>query len=206
MIYLPDPNVDVVFVSPVELPADVLFLRSAPSSSSSSSSSSTGEARRSTSPFRRRRSEEKKSLENEKPSSKSSASAIGPSDASTLAESNTSAGAMDDIERRLRIVVPEAAGVYGRHMPLSLQLLLSPRALQTLRGYVVARRAVLYGGVVCAYDVALSAMLSVPLVGPLPSLTTSKVITKSGSKRIFAAADVNAFQSIYDLFDPLLQI
>ncbi|KAH7825899.1 uncharacterized protein MONOS_3074 [Monocercomonoides exilis] len=104
---------------------------------------------------------------------------------------------MDDIERRLRIVVPEAAGVYGRHM------LLSPRALQTLQGYVVARRAVLYGGVVCAYDVALSAMLSVPLVAPLPSLAAS-VGTKSGSKRIFAAADVNAFPSIYDLFDPSL--
>ncbi|KAH7818867.1 uncharacterized protein MONOS_13813 [Monocercomonoides exilis] len=41
---------------------------------------------------------------------------------------------MDDIERWLRIVVPEAAGVYGRHMPLSLQLLLSPRVLQTLQG------------------------------------------------------------------------
>ncbi|KAH7820398.1 uncharacterized protein MONOS_15102 [Monocercomonoides exilis] len=110
---------------------------------------------------------------------------------------------MDHIERRLRIMMPDATGVYGRHMPLSLQLLLSPRALQTLRGYVVARRAVLYGGVVCAYDVALSAMLSVPLVAPLPSLAAS-VGTKSGSKRIFAAADVNAFPSIYDLFDPSL--
>ncbi|KAH7823562.1 putative IQ domain-containing protein H [Monocercomonoides exilis] len=110
---------------------------------------------------------------------------------------------MDDIERRLRIVVPEAAGVYGRYMPLSLQLLMSPRALQTLRGYVVARRAVLYGGVARAYDVALSSMLSVPLVAPLPSLAAS-VGTKSGSKRIFAAADVNAFPSIYDLFDPSL--
>eukprot|EP00770_Monocercomonoides_exilis_P011996 MONOS_11938.1-p1 / transcript=MONOS_11938.1 / gene=MONOS_11938 / organism=Monocercomonoides_exilis_PA203 / gene_product=flagellar associated protein / transcript_product=flagellar associated protein / location=Mono_scaffold00628:4-3414(-) / protein_length=1023 / sequence_SO=supercontig / SO=protein_coding / is_pseudo=false len=214
LVDLSDPNVDVVFVSPVELPADVVgylkkllvagaaqqsSLRSAPSSSSSSS---TGAARRSTSPFRRRRSEEKKSSENEQPSS-SSAPAIDPSDASAVAASYTSAGAMDDIERRLRIVVPEAAGVYGRHMPLSLQLLLSPRALQTLRGYVVARRAVLYGGVACAYDVALSAMLSVPLVAPLPSLAAS-VGTKSGSKRIFAAADVNAFPSIYDLFDPSL--
>ncbi|KAH7827768.1 uncharacterized protein MONOS_17273 [Monocercomonoides exilis] len=47
---------------------------------------------------------------------------------------------MEDVERRLRILVPEAAGVYGWNMPLSLQLLLSPRALW---GYVVARRAVL---------------------------------------------------------------
>ncbi|KAH7825875.1 uncharacterized protein MONOS_3097 [Monocercomonoides exilis] len=84
-------------------------------------------------------------------------------------------------------------------------LLLSPRALQTLRGYVVARRAVLYRGVVCAYDVELSAMLSVPLVGPLPPLAAS-VGTKSVSKRIFAAADVSVFPSIFDLFDPSMQI
>ncbi|KAH7824039.1 uncharacterized protein MONOS_1668 [Monocercomonoides exilis] len=61
------------------------------------------------------------------------------------------------------------------------------------------------GGVVCAYDVALSVMLSVPLVVQLP-LLAAYVGTKSGSKRIFAAADENAFPSIYDLFDPLLQI
>ncbi|KAH7823487.1 uncharacterized protein MONOS_9868 [Monocercomonoides exilis] len=79
---------------------------------------------------------------------------------------------MDDIERRLRIVVPEAAGANGRNMQLSL--------LQTLRGYVVARRAVLY------------------LAAPAG--------TKSGSKQIFAVADVNAFPSIYDLFDPSLQM
>ncbi|KAH7819304.1 uncharacterized protein MONOS_14574 [Monocercomonoides exilis] len=140
----------------------------------------------STSPFRRRRSEEKKAEGDDQPSS---TPAIDPSDASAVAASYTSVGAMDDIERRLRIVVPEATGVYGRHMPLSLQLLLSLRVLQTLRGYVVA----------------LSVMLSVPLVGPLPSLAAS-VGTKSGSERIFAAADVNAFPSIYDMFDLSLQI
>ncbi|KAH7818971.1 uncharacterized protein MONOS_4402 [Monocercomonoides exilis] len=86
-----------------------------------------------------------------------------------VAASNASAAAVDDIERRLRIVVPDAAWVYGRHMPLKLQLLLSPREL---RGYVVTRLAVLNGGVVCAYDVALSAMLSVTLVAPLPSFAT----------------------------------
>ncbi|KAH7815052.1 uncharacterized protein MONOS_11902 [Monocercomonoides exilis] len=79
------------------------------------------------------------------------------------------------------------------------------REQQTLWGYAVARRKVLYGCVVCAYDVALLAMLSVPLVELLPLLAAS-VGTKSGNKRIFAAADVNAFPSIYDLFYPSLQI
>ncbi|KAH7828271.1 uncharacterized protein MONOS_12754 [Monocercomonoides exilis] len=46
-------------------------------------------------------------------------------------------------------------------------------------------------------------MLSVPFVGQAPSLAAS-VSTKSGSKRILAAADVNAFPSIYDLFEPSL--
>ncbi|KAH7831500.1 uncharacterized protein MONOS_11999 [Monocercomonoides exilis] len=117
-------------------------LRSAPLSSS------TGAARRSTSPFRRRRSEEKKSSENEQPSS---APAIDPSDASAVATSYTSAGAMDDIDRRL------------------------------------------------------GSMLLVSLVVPLPSHAVS-VGTKSGIKRIFAAPDVNAFPSIYDLFDTSLKI
>ncbi|KAH7828912.1 uncharacterized protein MONOS_13878 [Monocercomonoides exilis] len=96
-----------------------------------------------------------------------------------VAASYAPAGAMDDFERRLRIVVPEAAGVY---------------VLQTLRGYVVARRTVLYGGVVCAYDVELSAMLLVPLVVPLPSLAAS-VSTKSGSMQIFASAIWRSQQS-----------
>ncbi|KAH7822745.1 uncharacterized protein MONOS_9057 [Monocercomonoides exilis] len=162
-----------------------LSLNSAPLSSSSSS---TGASRRSTSPFRRRKSEEKKAAGDDQPSL--SAPAIDPSDASAVAASYTSTGAMDDTERRLRIVEPEAAGVFGRHMPLSLQ---------TLHGYVVTRRGVLYGGVVCAYDVALSAMLSVSLMGQLPSRAV-KVGTKSGSKRIFAAADVNELLSINDQF------
>ncbi|KAH7820340.1 uncharacterized protein MONOS_2246 [Monocercomonoides exilis] len=187
LISLSDPNVDVVFVSPVELLVDVMVylkkllvagaaqqssLRSAPSSSSSSS---TGAACRSTSLFRRRRSEEKKAAGDDQPSS-SSAPAIDPSNASAVAASYTSVGAMDDIERRLRIVVPEAAELVA-----------------------------LYGDVARAYDVALLEMLSVSLVRPLPSLAAS-VGTKSVSKRIFAAADVNAFPSINDLFVPSLQI
>ncbi|KAH7825983.1 uncharacterized protein MONOS_4554 [Monocercomonoides exilis] len=96
---------------------------------------------------------------------------------------------MNYIERRLRIAVPEATGVYGRHMPLSLQLLLSLRVLQTLRGYVVA----------------LSVMLSVQVVAQLPSLVAS-VGTKLGSKRIFAAAGVNAFPTIKDLSNSSMQI
>ncbi|KAH7826700.1 uncharacterized protein MONOS_5612 [Monocercomonoides exilis] len=78
-------------------------LRSAPASSLSSS---TGAARRSTSPFRRRRSEEKKAAGDDQPSS---APAIDPSDASVVAASYTSAGAMDNIKRRLRIAVSEDA-------------------------------------------------------------------------------------------------
>ncbi|KAH7827344.1 uncharacterized protein MONOS_13916 [Monocercomonoides exilis] len=63
--------------------------------------------------------------------------------------------------------------------------------------------AVLRGGVVCAYDVALLEMLSVPLIAQLPS-PAELVGTKSGSKRIFAKEDLNEFPSIYNLFDPSL--
>ncbi|KAH7817085.1 uncharacterized protein MONOS_8006 [Monocercomonoides exilis] len=57
----------------------------------------------------------------------------------------------------------------------------------------------------CAYDVALSAMLSVLRVVPLPILA-EPVGTKSESKRIFAEADVNELTSIYDLFNHSMQI
>ncbi|KAH7827132.1 uncharacterized protein MONOS_12634 [Monocercomonoides exilis] len=175
LVDLSDPNVDVVFVDPLELLYDtkayfkkLLVSRAAQQSSLLSAPSSSSSAKE----FRRRRSEEKKVTGDDKPSS---APAIDPSDASAVAASYTSTGAMDDIERRL-----------GR-----------------FEGCVVAWRAVKYGGVACAYDVALSAMLSVPLVGQLPTLAAS-VGAKSGSKRIFAAADENAFPSIYNLFDPSL--
>ncbi|KAH7829534.1 uncharacterized protein MONOS_8569 [Monocercomonoides exilis] len=79
------------------------------------------------------------------------APAIDPSDASASSASHTSEVVLDDIERRLRIIVPEAAGVYGQHIPLSLQLLLSPREQQALREYVVARCVVLHGNVFCAH-------------------------------------------------------
>ncbi|KAH7826238.1 uncharacterized protein MONOS_7674 [Monocercomonoides exilis] len=170
LVDLSDLNVDVVFVDPLELLNDtkayfkqLLVAGAAQQSSlrSAPSSSSTGAARRSTSPFRRRRSEEKKVKGDDKPSS---ATAIDPSDASAVAASNSSAGAMDDIERRLWIVVTEVTEVYAQHMQLSL------RVLQLLWGCVVTGRGVLFGGVVCADDVGLSAMLSVPQVEQLPSL------------------------------------
>ncbi|KAH7822270.1 uncharacterized protein MONOS_11984 [Monocercomonoides exilis] len=131
--------------------------------------------------------------------------AIDSSNACAVEASHTSAGAMDDIERRLRIVVPEAAGVYGLHMPLSLQLLLSPRALQTLRGYVVTQRAVLYVDIMCAYDVCISVILSVLPAAPLFSIAALKG-KRSLNKWIFSDADENAFPSINDLFNPSLQI
>ncbi|KAH7832716.1 uncharacterized protein MONOS_13042 [Monocercomonoides exilis] len=101
------------------------------------------------------------------------------SDASAVAALFTSAAEMDNVEWRLRIIVSEAAGVYARDMLLLLLLLLSTRVLQTLRDmlWCVER---------CCMGLHLG--------------------KKSGIKRIFAAANVNSFPSIYDLFDLSLQI
>ncbi|KAH7832710.1 uncharacterized protein MONOS_10944 [Monocercomonoides exilis] len=135
--------------------------------------------------------EEKKSAGDDKSSSSSSSTpVIDFSDSSEVEASHASASVMHSIERRLRIVVLVVAKAY---------------ALQTLQGHFVIPSAVLYGCVVCAYDVKLSAMLSVLRVVQLPTLAES-VGTKSGSKRIFAAANVNVSPSIHDLFDTSLQI
>ncbi|KAH7831730.1 uncharacterized protein MONOS_521 [Monocercomonoides exilis] len=86
-----------------------------------------------------------------------------------------SAAAMNEIEIRLRILVPKAAGVYARNKQMLLQKLL---------GYIVARRAVLFVAVVCTSDVVLSVMLSIVLVAPLSSIDELPLI-KSESKNVF---------------------
>ncbi|KAH7829156.1 uncharacterized protein MONOS_11164 [Monocercomonoides exilis] len=85
---------------------------------------------------------------------------------------------MDDIQRRLRIVVSDTTVVFAQNMPLSLQ---------TLRGYAVM----------------LQVKLPVPQEAQLPTLAVS-VGKNSESKRFFSSADANIFPSIYDLFDPSL--
>ncbi|KAH7822359.1 uncharacterized protein MONOS_13883 [Monocercomonoides exilis] len=60
-------------------------------------------------------------------------------------------------------------------------------------------------GVVHSSDAAISVMFSFPLITLLPSLAAS-MDTMSGSKQIFVVEEVNAFTSIYDLFDMSLQI
>ncbi|KAH7825874.1 uncharacterized protein MONOS_3098 [Monocercomonoides exilis] len=108
LVDLSDPNVDVVFVDPLELLYDtkayfkkLLVAGAAQQSSlrSAPSSSSTGAVRRSTSPFRRRRNEKKKAAEDDQPSS---APAIDPLDVFAVAASNTSEASMEYIEKWLR--------------------------------------------------------------------------------------------------------
>ncbi|KAH7821138.1 uncharacterized protein MONOS_15203 [Monocercomonoides exilis] len=82
-----------------------------PRSEPFSLSSSLGAACRFASPFRRRRSEEKKAAEDDK--SSLSAPAIDPSDISAVATSYTSAGAMDDIERRMWLMLIKDIEIFG---------------------------------------------------------------------------------------------
>ncbi|KAH7832418.1 uncharacterized protein MONOS_4616 [Monocercomonoides exilis] len=86
-----------------------------------------------------------------------------------------SAAAMNYIKIRLRILVPEAARAYARHRQM---------LLKKLFGYVEARWAVLFGGIVCTSDMVLSVMLSITLVAPLPSIDEC-LLMKSGSKNVF---------------------
>ncbi|KAH7822355.1 uncharacterized protein MONOS_13879 [Monocercomonoides exilis] len=60
------------------------------------------------------------------------------------------------------------------------------RWMTTRCGWGICAEGVLYGGVVCAYDVALSAMLSVLLVAQLPSLVVS-VGMKFETKYLFCS-------------------
>ncbi|KAH7815351.1 uncharacterized protein MONOS_9329 [Monocercomonoides exilis] len=101
---------------------------------------------------------------------------------------------MNEIEIRLRILVPKAAGVYVRNKQMLLQKLL---------GYVVARKAVLLGAVECTSEVVLSMMLSIALVAPLPSIDESLLI-KSGSKNVFVVQS-HLFEKFQEKFSASIE-
>ncbi|KAH7816607.1 uncharacterized protein MONOS_5851 [Monocercomonoides exilis] len=162
------------------------FLQSAPLSSSSVSSL-----------FAQRKREEKNAAGDKRSFPSSTAPSIEPSDSLMEKVLCTSTAAMDFINRRMRIVVPEETGAHANHMKLL------PSALQTLLGYTVSQWAVLCGG--CCMCIRCGAFSDAfGSAGVSASFLAASVGTKAGGKRIFEAVDVNAFPSTYDQFDSSL--
>ena len=109
-------------------------------------------------------------------------------------------GGVADADTRIKFVVPENLHRFPEHLSLSAALLYSPRALRQIRRYVKGKAAYIVPGVVGPEDKTLSLYLGLPMVGPDPGVA-AVLGSKSGSKRIFAAADVNIPVGAHDVYE-----
>ncbi|NXA05063.1 IQCH protein, partial [Sapayoa aenigma] len=95
-----------------------------------------------------------------------------------------------DLQDRFNILTPEAINSFPeQRMCLATQLKYSPRTLQRIRVLTQGREAYMVGGVPHADELAVADVLGVPVLGSGPR-AARLCRTKSGAKRVFAAARV----------------
>eukprot|EP00002_Diphylleia_rotans_P032497 TRINITY_DN6832_c0_g3_i2.p1 TRINITY_DN6832_c0_g3~~TRINITY_DN6832_c0_g3_i2.p1 ORF type:complete len:1023 (+),score=225.37 TRINITY_DN6832_c0_g3_i2:269-3070(+) len=107
-------------------------------------------------------------------------------------------GGIENADTRYKVIYPENAQRFPDHYSLSTVLYYSPRCLKRIRNYVRGKIAYIVPGVMGFDDIRVAAALNLPILGSHPD-TTSAFASKSGSKRIFAAADVNIPPGTWDV-------
>jgi len=101
--------------------------------------------------------------------------------------------------QRFRFIVPENYDRLRRTHSLATVLLYSPRALKRIQTFVGDRPAYIVPNLVGADDVRVSMKLQIPLLGPEDRISAT-FSSKSGCKRLFAAAQVNMPPAAYDIY------
>jgi len=100
----------------------------------------------------------------------------------------------------MRIIVPENLDRFPSHMSLTSVLLYSPRSIKRIVRFINGREAYIVPGSIGAEERRLALRLNIPLLAPEPSVA-NLYATKSGSKRLFALADMNTPPGAHDLYE-----
>ena len=105
---------------------------------------------------------------------------------------------VEKVRERFHIVVPDASKKYPPHFSVSELLLLSPYTINKIKSKIGTKEAYIMPGSAGKTEMELSILLEIPiLMGDL--FQTETIFTKSGSKLVFEANEVQVPVSAWDI-------
>jgi hypothetical protein len=109
-------------------------------------------------------------------------------------------GGVQDAGERLKIMHPENHSRFPEHFSLAKAVLYSPRLMKRIKEYIRGRPAYIVPNEVGPEDLQLAVELNLPLLSGMPD-NCVLFGSKSGCKRIFAAAEIPVPPGVHDVFE-----